>query len=395
MIFVAYALLTLLIAATLRRWVFLLASLLPARRVSSSTSRTIGILVPARNEERLVGSLLQAIDFLAYPSHLLRIVFVNDGSTDSTGAVIQGWMRGRVNGQGASAALVELPEAVGKAGAIRAGALQCPSVDLYVIFDADSEPMPDCLEWLAGAFEDSTVGAVGGYPQPGNSNESIVARYAALERWVHHLVTLAGKDRLGANPYANGAICAFRREAVEAIGGFPTDGIVEDVQISLALNRTGWRTRSIPQARVREDVVATLSGFLLQRERWSRGLMDSTPRARGAEDLFVVSGYLDRVILTACAAAALAGWLSPWWFAGYLTAPVSGLALAVWRAGVRNPLPYCLAVIAMSPVDIAASFSSLIHQIGAAPKRWNPQRDRHGASAAGAKRSGSINSADD
>jgi cellulose synthase/poly-beta-1,6-N-acetylglucosamine synthase-like glycosyltransferase len=304
-------------------------------------------------------------------------------------------MEGRVNGQGASALLVELTEALGKAGAIRAGAQQCPGVDLYVVFDADSAPRPDCLQWLAGAFEDATLGAVGGYPEPGNSNESIVARYAALERWVHHLVTLAGKDRLGANPYANGAVCAFRREAVEAMGGFPADGIVEDVQISLALNRAGWRTRSIRQARAREDVVSTLSGFLLQRERWSRGLMDSTPRARGLEDLLVVSGYLDRVILVACAAGALAGWLSPWWFAGYLAAPVSSIALAAWRAGVRNPLPYCFAVLAMFPVDIAASFNSVVHQIGAAPKRWNPHRDRHGASGVGADRAGSITSADD
>ena len=114
MIALAYVLLALLIAVTLRRWVFLLASLLPARPVTTSKSRTIGILVPARNEERSVPSLLQVLDGLDYPSGLLHIVFVNDGSTDSTGAVIRSWIEGRAGGQVASASLVELAEALGR-----------------------------------------------------------------------------------------------------------------------------------------------------------------------------------------------------------------------------------------------------------------------------------------
>jgi cellulose synthase/poly-beta-1,6-N-acetylglucosamine synthase-like glycosyltransferase len=348
-----------------RRCVLGAASLLPRRPVTPDQGPSVTVLVAAHDEELCLPRLLAALDALDYPRERLSFVVVSDGSADRTAAILEGWAA-----RTAGALAIVLPTVRGKGGALQAAFEAAPVTELVAVFDADTEPQPDALAWLAGAFADPAVGGACGYPDPGRAHRTAAAKYAVLERWVTHLITLRGKDRLKLRPQVIGAICCFRREALVEAGGFPTGVAAEDVQLSLAITRNGWDTRWIGEAVAREEAPADLAGFRRQRLRWSRGLMSTGPRARGAEDLMTALGYLDRLAFLAGVVMALIGAMPPWLLLAYAAVPMLLILLALWRAGAAGKASYCAAVPAMAVADIGVTLESAAAQLVGAPLRW-------------------------
>jgi cellulose synthase/poly-beta-1,6-N-acetylglucosamine synthase-like glycosyltransferase len=282
---------------------------------------------------------------------------------------MKGWVDGRRN-----ARLVHLVHSEGKASALAHAFAAGGSSELVAIFDADSEPEPDALAWLAGAFDDPSVGGAGGYPRPGNADSSMVARYAALERWVCHLVTLAGKDRLDHNPAVLGAICALRRSALKDIGLIPPDVISEDIWISMKLTTAGWRTRWIGEAVAREDVASELGVFWKQRIRWSRGQLSSGRIAGSVEDFMVAAGYVDRLVFLAAAGLTITGFIPLWLPAIYLLAPTLTLMTALRRARAHNVAAYLFSAMVMLAADIGVTLNSAFAQLRGRRHDWKSSR---------------------
>src|SRR5262249_51234219 len=133
---------------------------------------------------------------------------------------------------------------------------------------------------MAEVFSDPSVGAVAGYLVPANADVTPIAHYAAMETWVHQLVTSAGKDRLDLNPPILGGACAYRRSALVQIGGFRPGAPGEDVKSTVALTRAGWRTRFVPDASADNNVVHAWRDYWRQHIRWARSLFDSAGPAR-------------------------------------------------------------------------------------------------------------------
>jgi cellulose synthase/poly-beta-1,6-N-acetylglucosamine synthase-like glycosyltransferase len=357
-----------------RRYLHWLGSCLRRRRNQPSRARSVVVLVPARNEETVLPRLLTALDALDYPRERLSFVLVNDASTDGTGPAMSMWAETRPN-----ARTLHLPTQRGKAGALMAALAVAPRSDLVAIFDADTEPEPASLAWLAGAFDDPRVGAAGGYARPGNARTSITSRYAALERWICHLVTLAGKDRLGQNPPVLGAICAIRRRALDEAGEIPGGTICEDVWLSMRLTSLGWRTRWIVEAVAREDVASGLSMFWEQRLRWSRGQLATGRIATTPEDWLVSAGYIDRLAFVAVLALVPMHVLPLWLPAVYVVAPVLTMLTAARRAKAGSPLPYLVSVVAMFVADVGVTAASVVAWfVGTSPSwataRGHPER---------------------
>jgi cellulose synthase/poly-beta-1,6-N-acetylglucosamine synthase-like glycosyltransferase len=325
--------------------------------------------VAARNEARLLPRLLAALESLDYPAQLLHFVLISDGSNDSTPKLLENWTRRRSN-----AITLHLTAHAGKASALRRALELAPEVDLIAVLDADTVPEPGVLQHLAGAFRDPVTGAAGGYPEPHNANASLTARYAAIERWILHLVTLAGKDRLRLNPAAIGAISMIRRQALIEIGGFPVGATAEDIHISVLLNRAGWATRSVVAAVAREDVPESFAGFQAQRLRWSRGLMETRRAASGVEDVLVAAGYCDRLVLLAAIVLACAGWVPAWLLALYLAAPALTIGLAVSRARSRQKWRVVLSLPLMVVADVAVTAGAMLSHLSAGPIRWQTRQ---------------------
>jgi cellulose synthase/poly-beta-1,6-N-acetylglucosamine synthase-like glycosyltransferase len=109
-----------------------------------------------------------------------------------------------------------------------------------------------------------------------------------LGRWQHiEYVTGFNLDRrmyevLQSTPTVPGAIGAFRRSTLAAVGGVSGDTLAEDTDLTLAIGRTGQRVVYAPDARAWTEAPSTLSGLWRQRYRWSFGTMQAVWKHRAA-----------------------------------------------------------------------------------------------------------------
>ncbi|MBL8046519.1 MAG: glycosyltransferase family 2 protein [Anaerolineales bacterium] len=272
------------------------------------------LLVPARNEAASLPGLFSALSQLNYPPERLKVLLINDGSTDATGTLMA------EAAERHSWQALHLPSNVGKPQALNTALKHQLWGELIYVFDADHRPQPNCLQEAVCAFGEPRVAGVSGRTVPSNALASPVAFYATLESMVHQLITIRGKDVLQLGPALLGSNNGYRRAALEQVGGFPAGVFLEDTELTLALYRAGWRVRYVPSAISHLQVPFTLDGFIKQRLRWSRGFNDaarthlralvSNPNLAWpmrAELMMFSVGYLDRLALLLAVGLLLVG----------------------------------------------------------------------------------------
>lgn len=348
---------------------------------------SVDLVVPAHNEASGIDRMLAAIDALDYPKERLFVVLVDDGSTDGTARHMRDWSAAHPSSQ-----VLELPDRVGKSVAINKAIALGPASELTFVCDADLRPRPDCLAKLVPAFSDESVGAAAAFLSPENAGASLVANYAAVESWVHQLVTSAGKDRLDLGPPALGA-SVFRRSALEAVGCFPTGVPGGDVRVTVQLMRLGWRTRFIPSAVAENAVVDRWSDYWYQHTRWVRNNLAAASREgrstapvaamRRLEIAASSAGYADRLALMAALVLGRARRISLWLASAYLLIRALEVNVAVRKAGVQQGSRYLRATLVMFGVDVVASVAGVASHLLRRRRGWRrPPRHPDGVSAA-------------
>jgi cellulose synthase/poly-beta-1,6-N-acetylglucosamine synthase-like glycosyltransferase len=373
---VSYLVAAALICFSIRRLVLLGAAVLP-RRPPPATAHvpSVTLVTAARNEGRHVEHLLAALDRLEYPPESLFTVLVNDCSSDDTGERLAGWAAGRER-----ALVIDLERRVAKSAALNEGIAAAPDSDLIAVCDADMRPRPDWLRKLARSFTDPTAGSASGPLLPRNADASPVARYAAVESWVHQLVTSAGKDRLDLNPPAHGA-AVYRREALDGIGRFAAGEPGDDVQATMALTVNGWRTRFIPDAVAENTVAEGLREYWQQHVRWARNVWAAgvvrrggrrkLPARRRLEAALSSLGYADRLVFACAVGLAVAGELTPWLPVAYLGVAVVEVVVAVAKAeGLRRAPGFVLSAVVLFPVDVLATAAASAAHLRRRPLAW-------------------------
>jgi biofilm PGA synthesis N-glycosyltransferase PgaC len=223
----------------------------------------VSILIPAHNEERVIGGALTAATTIDYPDY--EVVVVDDGSTDATRHVIEPFVaRGQVR-------LITKRQNEGKAMALN-DALPCLNGEIVLIMDADAEPVPDILDHMVPHFEHARVAAVTGNPRVKNV-DTFLARLQLIE--FSSIVSLLRRSQRiwGRIMTVSGVVAAFRKSALIDAGGFSPEMPTEDIELTWKLQRRFWDIRYEPRALVWMTVPSTLSGLIHQRRRWSRGLM--------------------------------------------------------------------------------------------------------------------------
>jgi cellulose synthase/poly-beta-1,6-N-acetylglucosamine synthase-like glycosyltransferase len=376
----ADVLIGILVLFSVRRLLWVMASLL-RRRTQSETSRLPQVLIAVafRNEQDSLPRLLSSLDALNYETEYLSICLVDDASMDASTGLAVAWARERANVR-----LIVLDEHVGKAEALNhALAAAAGRPEVMVVYDADQHPRPDSLRLLIKPFADSRTEAVCGYRQPVFRKINAIVAYVCLEAWTHQLVNLAAKEALGLNPPTMGGNCAYRRSALERIGGFPAGSLSEDTEVSLALAGSGGRTRFVREAVADHAVADSLRHYLNQRLRWSRGLMACSRHVRGLEAAFVAAGYLDRVVLLLVAACIVGGYLSPWWLMAYAVPAVAAVITAVGKARPEPRLACTVFAIfpLMFVVDVAVSVFATLHGVTGRRVRWIDRRSAGSSTA--------------
>jgi cellulose synthase/poly-beta-1,6-N-acetylglucosamine synthase-like glycosyltransferase/peptidoglycan/xylan/chitin deacetylase (PgdA/CDA1 family) len=230
----------------------------------------VSVIVPAYNEEVGIVAAVRSLAGNDYPT--LEIIVVDDGSTDGTAAAVAALDDPRVR-------LIRQSNG-GKPAALNTG-IAAAHHDVIVMVDGDTIFEPDTIRYLVASMADPSVGAVAGNTKVGN-------RKGLLGHWQHiEYVIGCNLDRrmyeaLECMPVVPGAIGAFRRQALDQVGGLSHDTLAEDTDLTMAIHRAGWRVVYESRARAWTEVPASLRQLWRQRYRWAYGTIQAIWKHRGA-----------------------------------------------------------------------------------------------------------------
>jgi poly-beta-1,6 N-acetyl-D-glucosamine synthase len=227
----------------------------------------VSIIVPAYNEEVNIVSSLNNLLKQTYPN--FNIIMVDDGSKDSTC-------------EKAKAAFPDHPKLKiftkangGKATALNFGIAQTDA-QYVVCIDADTKLQQDAVKYMIAGFLNSAseekVAAVAGNVKVGNK-VNWLTRWQAIE-----YTTSQNFDRLA---YANinaitvipGAIGAFKKSVITEIGGYSSDTLAEDCDVTVKILKAGYTVANENRAVAVTEAPETVTQFLKQRFRWTYGIM--------------------------------------------------------------------------------------------------------------------------
>ena len=247
----------------------------------------VAVLVPAYNEEKVIERTIRSVLDSTYPN--LRVVVIDDGSKDRTGEVAREQFAEEI-AQGRVTVLRQ--ENGGKARALNYG-LQSVTEEIFVGIDADTLIAYDAIPYLVPHFQDERMGALAGNAKVGN-RVNLWTRWQALE-----YITSQNFDRRALNTFSAvcvvpGAIGAWRTEAVRAAGGYKTDTVAEDADLTMALLQNGYKVEYEDRALAYTEAPTTANGLMRQRFRWSFGILQAVWKHRSA---FARKGALGYVAL--------------------------------------------------------------------------------------------------
>lgn len=229
----------------------------------------VSVIVPAYNERETITATVSS---LAKSDHPIEVIVVDDGSTDGTGDLVEA--------MGLPQVRLIRQENAGKPAALNAG-LAAARYEIVVMLDGDTIFEPETVRTLVQPFADPEIGAVAGNAKVAN-RRGLVARWQHIE-YVHGFnIDRRVFDLWRCMPTVPGAIGAFRRRAVLAIGGVSDDTLAEDTDLTMALWRGGWRVVFEERARAWTEAPSTLPQLWRQRYRWSYGTMQSMWKHRKA-----------------------------------------------------------------------------------------------------------------
>lgn len=238
------------------------------RRTAVDPDLTLSVILVGHNEEKslpdCVASLMeQTVQSLC---RRMEIVVVDDGSVDRMREVARDLQR-----EGKVDHVLCLEQRSGKSAAGNLAMSVCTG-DIVIILDSDTTLDRDALAELVSYFADPKVGAVGGNLGVRNISVSLMTRLQAIEYGIGISLGRCSQDALGMLAVVSGAFGAFRRAALEGVGGQDIE-VGEDADLTMKLRRAGWRLRFAPEARGLTNVPETVPAFIAQRLRWDRGLV--------------------------------------------------------------------------------------------------------------------------
>jgi len=267
----------LMMAYLVRHYIFTLAVLRWTQKGSKAEGTgnafyqpTISILIPAYNEERVIGRILQRMTELTYPKDKLEVIVIDDASTDKTGEISE--QHSKAFGLIKVLHRSENEGRRGKASALNVG-LKLVAGEIVICFDADYYPQRDIVEQLAKEFADPKVGAVQGRVTVLNEPYNVVTRLVALERIGGYRVDQQARNNLGLITQFGGTVGGFRRDLLERLGGWDASMLAEDTDLTFRVYLAGFNVRYVNGAECYEEAVENWRAYWRQRYRWARGHM--------------------------------------------------------------------------------------------------------------------------
>jgi cellulose synthase (UDP-forming) len=168
-----------------------------------------------------------------------------------------------------------------KAGNIN-HALGLTDAPFIAVFDSDHVADPAFLEATLGHMEDPELAFVQTPQYYANADQNRIASASWAQQALFFGAICRGKDGLGA-VFCCGTNVLFRREAFESVGGFPTNSLTEDYELSIHLHEKGWESAYLPDVLARGLGPEDTAAYVSQQLRWARGCLSGLPRALKAK----------------------------------------------------------------------------------------------------------------
>ncbi|MCU7491224.1 MAG: glycosyltransferase [Bacteroidota bacterium] len=227
------------------------------------------ILIPAHNEDKVIGQTIEAMLRLNYPKDKLEIIVINDGSKDRTKEIIQHYasLDSRV-------VLFDVPKGEGGKGKSRAlnlGIRQAKN-DIIAIYDADNTPDANALRYLVIQLTThKDLGAVLGKFRTVNKNTNLLTKFINIETLSFQSMLQAGRWQMHRIATLPGTNFVMWKWLIYKLGGWDEEALTEDSELSIRIYQEGYKIKFIPYSITYEQEPQEWKVWIKQRMRWVRG----------------------------------------------------------------------------------------------------------------------------
>ena len=229
----------------------------------------VTVQLPIYNEVYVVERLVEAVAAIDYPLELLEIQILDD-STDETRELARATAE-RLRARGFAISHRWRPNRAGfKAGALQEG-LAASAGEFLLIFDADFVPRPDILRRCLPHFSDPDVGMVQARWDHLNRDYSLLTRIQSILLDGHFVIEHTARNRSGRFFNFNGTAGVWRRATMEDAGGWQSDTLTEDLDLSYRAQLKGWRFVFLQDCVAPAEVPVDINGWKSQQHRWTQG----------------------------------------------------------------------------------------------------------------------------
>jgi len=236
---------------------------------SFSSWPLVCVQLPIYNERYVIERLIDAVCAFNYPKNCLEIQILDDSNDETVELVAQKVTH--YQRLGFRIAHIRRAQRTGfKAGALAYG-LTLTNAEYVAIFDADFVPTPDFLQKTLPYFSKPSIGVV--QTRWGHLNESysFITQLQAFGLDGHFVVEQGGRNANGHFINFNGTAGIWRTQCISDAGGWSSDTLTEDLDLSYRAQLRGWEFVYLQHVESPAELPATMPALKSQQYRWMKG----------------------------------------------------------------------------------------------------------------------------
>lgn len=253
-------------------------------KISEDKLPSVSILIPARNEEKVIGKLIHGLLQLKYPEEKMEIIVINDGSEDRTEDIVRNFAS-----KDKRLRILNTPKnesGRGKGDALNRGLKESKN-DVIAVYDADNVPESGSLYKLCVALlSEKKLAACAGKFRAYNKGRNLLTRLINIESIAFQWIIQAGRWLSLRISFIPGTNFVIWRKLLEELGGWDSKALTEDSELTFRIYERGYRVKFLPIATSWEQEPERLETWIRQRTRWAIG------------NSYIISKYLKKIFKT-------------------------------------------------------------------------------------------------